>query len=264
MKPIVKYRGGKSKEIENFLQYIPEEYDRYIEPFAGGAALFFYLEPNHAIINDINSRLINFYLTIQSDFELLKNELCALERIYRSNQLEYEALKVKDLSQHIENRNEALYYLLRDMYNGKIEKRYLDATLYYFINKTSYSGMLRFNSNGEFNVPFGRYKNFNTELISEQHYELLKRTEIRNEDYSKIFDDSTSSDFIFLDPPYDCIFTDYGNIEQNGFNEDNHIKLAQDFRNLSAKALMVIGKTRLTESLYQPYIKSEYFKTIVR
>lgn len=260
MKPIVKYRGGKSKEIENFLQYIPEEYDRYIEPFAGGAALFFYLEPSHAIINDINSRLINFYLTIQSDFELLKNELCALERIYRSNQLEYEALKVKDLSQHIENRNEALYYLLRDMYNGKIEKRYLDATLYYFINKTSYSGMLRFNSNGEFNVPFGRYKNFNTELISEQHYELLKRTEIRNEDYSKIFDDSTSSDFIFLDPPYDCIFTDYGNIEQNGFNEDNHIKLAQDFRNLSAKALMVIGKTRLTESLYQPYIKSEYFK----
>lgn len=260
MKPIVKYRGGKSKEIENFLQYIPEEYDRYIEPFAGGAALFFYLEPSHAIINDINSRLINFYLTIQSDFELLKNELCALERIYRSNQLEYEALKVKGLSQHIENRNEALYYLLRDMYNGKIEKRYLDATLYYFINKTSYSGMLRFNSNGEFNVPFGRYKNFNTELISEQHYELLKRTEIRNEDYSKIFDDSTSSDFIFLDPPYDCIFTDYGNIEQNGFNEDNHIKLAQDFRNLSAKALMVIGKTRLTESLYQPYIKSEYFK----
>lgn len=186
--------------------------------------------------------------------------MCALERIYRSNQLEYEALKVKGLSQHIENRNEALYYLLRDMYNGKIEKRYLDATLYYFINKTSYSGMLRFNSNGEFNVPFGRYKNFNTELISEQHYELLKRTEIRNEDYSKIFDDSTSSDFIFLDPPYDCIFTDYGNIEQNGFNEDNHIKLAQDFRNLSAKALMVIGKTRLTESLYQPYIKSEYFK----
>ena len=261
MKPIIKYRGGKSKEINNFIEFIPNQYDRYIEPFAGGAALFFYLAPNAALINDINSRLVNFYSAVRDDFDSLKAELTRLELTYRSNQMEYEQIKMKDKSRHVENKNEALYYLLRDMYNGIIEKKYLDATLYYFINKTSYSGMLRFNSKGEFNVPFGRYKNFNTQLVSEEHSELLKRTEITNEDYSEIFNRCTVNDFVFLDPPYDCIFTDYGNIEQNGFTEDNHRRLAQDFRNLESRSLMVIGKTPLTEELYRPFIRAEYSKT---
>lgn len=261
MKPIIKYRGGKSKEINNFIEFIPNQYDRYIEPFAGGAALFFYLAPNAALINDINSRLVNFYSAVRENFDSLKAELTRLELTYRSNQMEYEQIKMKDKSRHVENKNEALYYLLRDMYNGIIEKKYLDATLYYFINKTSYSGMLRFNSKGEFNVPFGRYKNFNTQLVSEEHSELLKRTEITNEDYSEIFNRCTVNDFIFLDPPYDCVFTDYGNIEQNGFTEDNHRRLAQDFRNLESRSLMVIGKTPLTEELYRPFIRAEYSKT---
>ena len=261
MKPIIKYRGGKSKEINNFIEFIPNQYDRYIEPFAGGAALFFYLAPNAALINDINSRLVNFYSAVRENFDSLKAELTRLELTYRSNQMEYEQIKMKDKSRHVENKNEALYYLLRDMYNGIIEKKYLDATLYYFINKTSYSGMLRFNSKGEFNVPFGRYKNFNTQLVSEEHSGLLKRTEITNEDYSEIFNRCTVNDFVFLDPPYDCIFTDYGNIEQNGFTEDNHRRLAQDFRNLESKSLMVIGKTPLTEELYRPFIRAEYSKT---
>ena len=261
MKPIIKYRGGKSKEINNFIEFIPNQYDRYIEPFAGGAALFFYLAPNAALINDINSRLVNFYSAVRDDYDSLKAELTRLELTYRSNQMEYEQIKMKDKSRHVENKNEALYYLLRDMYNGIVEKKYLDATLYYFINKTSYSGMLRFNSKGEFNVPFGRYKNFNTQLVSEEHSELLKRTEITNEDYSEIFNRCTVNDFVFLDPPYDCIFTDYGNIEQNGFTEDNHRRLAQDFRNLESRSLMVIGKTPLTEELYRPFIRAEYSKT---
>ncbi len=261
MKPIIKYRGGKSKEINNFIEFIPNQYDRYIEPFAGGAALFFYLAPNAALINDINSRLVNFYSAVRENFDSLKAELTRLELTYRSNQMEYEQIKMKDKSRHVENKNEALYYLLRDMYNGIIEKKYLDATLYYFINKTSYSGMLRFNSKGEFNVPFGRYKNFNTQLVSEEHSGLLKRTEITNEDYSEIFNRCTVNDFVFLDPPYDCIFTDYGNIEQNGFTEDNHRRLAQDFRNLESRSLMVIGKTPLTEELYRPFIRAEYSKT---
>ena len=261
MKPIIKYRGGKSKEINNFIEFIPNQYDRYIEPFAGGAALFFYLAPNAALINDINSRLVNFYSAVRDNFDSLKAELTRLELTYCSNQMEYEQIKMKDKSRHVENKNEALYYLLRDMYNGILEKKYLDATLYYFINKTSYSGMLRFNSKGEFNVPFGRYKNFNTQLVSEEHSELLKRTEITNEDYSEIFNRCTVNDFVFLDPPYDCIFTDYGNIEQNGFTEDNHRRLAQDFRNLGSRSLMVIGKTPLTEELYRPFIRAEYSKT---
>lgn len=260
MKPIIKYRGGKSKEIKNFLHFIPCNYKRYVEPFAGGAALFFYLEPQCALINDINSKLIDFYWTVQNNYDELKKELIRLEKIYQFNQKEYEELKKGGQQDFVENKNEYLYYSLRDMFNGKIEKKYLDATLYYFINKTSYSGMLRFNSKGEFNVPFGRYKNFNAAFVSEEHHALLKKTKITKGDYSKIFDTCSTEDFVFLDPPYDCVFTDYGNVNETDFLEDSQIKLAQDFRNLSAKSLMIIGKTELTEHLYKPYIKAEYSK----
>lgn len=261
MKPLIKYRGGKSKEINNFLDYIPNDYERYVEPFAGGAALFFYLEPERALINDVNPRLIEFYKAIQNNFEAVKFELEELELLYSSNHIEYERIKNKSSeSCYVENKNEKLYYLLRDMYNSKVSKEYLDATLYYFINKTSYSGMLRFNSHGEFNVPFGRYKNFNTQSVTLEHSKLLNRTTIMNEDFSVIFNQCSERDFIFLDPPYDCIFTDYGNVELNDFTEMDQRRLAADFRNLDSKTLMIIGKTALTEELYRPYIKDEYSK----
>ena len=102
MKPIIKYRGGKSKEIKDFLQFIPHDYDRYVEPFAGGAALYFYLEPQLALINDINPKLIDFYLAVQNNYEQLKKELVGLESIYQSNQIEYEILKKSEDIKHAE------------------------------------------------------------------------------------------------------------------------------------------------------------------
>lgn len=155
MNPMIKYRGGKSKEISHFISNMPEHYNRYIEPFFGGGALYFYLEPQNAIINDVN-----------------------------------------------------------------------------------------------------------TKLITDKHYELLKRTEIYNYDYSEIFNMAGNNDFIFLDPPYDCVFSDYGNeAYRDGFGEDEHRRLANDFANLSCKSMLVIGKTALTEELYGKYIVEEYDKS---
>lgn len=261
MKPMIKYRGGKSKEIKFFEDYIPADYNRYIEPFVGGGAVFFYLEPSTAIINDLNTRLIQFYNGVKNNYTIMRKELDVLSKIYAENQSEYEALK-NQTDSYIENKNETLYYNLRDMYNGKVRGEFSNETLYFFINKTAYSGMIRFNSNGEYNVPFGRYRTFNSNVITDKHNELLKRTEIYNQDYAEIFNKTNSDDFIFLDPPYDCVFTDYGNTVQNtDFSEDNHRKLAQDFKNLCSKTLLVIGKTKLTETLYKPYIKKEYPKS---
>ena len=162
----------------------------------------------------------------------------------------------------MENKNEALYYLIRDMYNHKIPIEYLESVIYFFINKTAYSGMIRFNAQGEYNVPFGRYKNFNTQLITPEHFALIKSAHIMSGDYSKVFEMATEKDFMFLDPPYDCIFNDYGNIDfKNGFDEEQHRRLAADFRNLSCKALMIIGKTELTEELYGEFVKGEYEKS---
>ena len=133
--------------------------------------------------------------------------------------------------------------------------------LYFFINKTSYSGMIRFNAQGHFNVPFGRYEHFNTKLVTHEHSQLLQRAEILCADYEDSFKRASSNDFMYLDPPYDCVFNDYGNQElANGFDEKEHRRLARLFRQLKCRALMVIGHTPLTEELYGDLVKAEYAK----
>ncbi len=262
MNPLIKYRGGKSKEISYFIKNVPETYLRYIEPFFGGGALFFYLQPQNAIINDVNTRLYDFYKEMKEEYPQVRIQLDSLQEIYEKNQADYEQLKKQYPDERVENKNEELYYKLRDAFNHKTESKYLDAVLYFFINKTAYSGMIRYNAKGEYNVPFGRYKNFNTKLITDEHYKLLKRTEIYNKDYSEIFNMANDQDFIFLDPPYDCIFNDYGNENyKNGFGEDEHRRLANDFKNLTCMALLVIGKSELTEELYGKYVVDEYEKS---
>ena len=194
-------------------------------------------------------------------FPTLRKELDEIEVLYENNRRDYEALKAKMPDERVEDKNEVLYYFLRDMFNNKVSKEYSDAFLYYFINKTAYSGIIRCNANGDFNVPYGRYKHLSTKQVSLSHCELLKRTEILNADYSKIFNMCNHDDFVFLDPPYDRAFSNYGNVRyKNGFNEDSHRRLAEDFRNLPCKALMVIGKTSLTEELYGQFIVDEYEK----
>jgi len=261
MKPLVKYRGGKSNEIPNIERHIPRYKGRYIEPFFGGGALFFHLTPKQAIINDINSKLIAFYKGVKENYSELRQELDEIEKIYAKNRKQFDTLKKQTPNDRVEDKNEYLYYQIRDMFNDLSEKKYSDALLYFFINKTAYSGMIRYNSKGEFNVPFGRYEHLNTTLVTPQHSELLKRTEIYNSDYKNIFEMSQYDDFMFLDPPYDCVFSDYGNEEyKDGFNDNCHKQLAKDFRNLQCKALLVIGRTPLTEKLYGDMIIDEYAK----
>lgn len=262
MKPLVKYRGGKSEEIPHLLKHIPRYSGRYIEPFFGGGALFFYLEPKIAIINDINSKLISFYLGVKENFETLKAELTEIEKTYKLNRRRFEELKSKTPDKRVEDENEPLYYQIRDMFNNLTEKKYSEALLYFFINKTAYSGMIRYNAKGEFNVPYGRYTNLNTSLVTKSHSKLFENTEIYNLDYSEIFKMAREDDFMFLDPPYDCVFSDYGNVEhKDGFNEKNHVELANRYKQLKCKALMVIGRTPLTEKLYGDMIVDEYGKS---
>lgn len=262
MKPLVKYRGGKSKEIPHLIKHIPKFTGRYIEPFFGGGALYFHLEPRKAIINDINSKLMAFYKGVKSDLDLLSKELQEIERTYIINRKKFEDLKAKTPHLRVDDENEALYYQIRDMFNDLAEKKYSDALLYFFINKTAFSGMIRYNAKGEFNVPYGRYANLNTTLVTMAHSKLLANSEIYNLDYKYIFEMANEDDFMFLDPPYDCVFSDYGNAEyKDGFNAKTHTELAKSFKSLKCKALMVIGRTPLTEKLYDDLIVDEYGKS---
>lgn len=241
--------------------HMPRFAGRYVEPFFGGGALFFYLEPRRAIINDINTRLMGFYEGVRNHYDNLRRELDEVSEVYAKNRAAFDALKAQHPDERVEDLNEAMYYKLRAMYNGTEPKYYSDALLYYYINKTAYSGMIRYNARGEFNVPFGRYQHLNTSQVTRSHSLLLQRAELFNVDYSEIFNMCGADDFVFLDPPYDCSFSDYGNEEyRDGFNEDSHRRLANDFANLPCKALMVIGRTPLTEALYGKYIVDEYDK----
>jgi DNA adenine methylase len=129
MKPLIKYRGGKSKEIPQIIEHIPHFRGRYIEAFFGGGALFFYLEPKKAIINDINSKLMSFYSGIKTNFETIKEELLEIENLYAINRKKFEDLKRITPELRVDDNNEALYYQIRDMYNELTEKKYSDASI---------------------------------------------------------------------------------------------------------------------------------------
>lgn len=262
MKPILKYRGGKSKEINNYINLIPD-FETYYEPFLGGGATYFHLEPDKAVIGDINTALIDFYKEIGSDkFKMIKRELFDIQKEYESNRNLFMTKKLLSPESKIEDHNDYLYYKIRDMFNNKIKNEYTRATIYFFINKTAYSGMIRYNAQGEFNVPYGRYANFNTELLTEKHHNLLSKAEIYHGSYERSFEMAGVNDFLFLDPPYDTVFSDYGNEVFTGdFKEAEHRKLATDFKNLSAPTMMIISETPLITELYRGYIKASYPKS---
>lgn len=259
---MLKYRGGKSHELPEIMKFVPTDFDRYVEPFFGGGALFFSLEPERAILNDLNLPLMNFYRGIRDDFETVSSELELLHSEYEANRAKFEALKETNPDSRVEDDNEKRYYELRDMFNRLRRADYSDATLYYYINKTAYSGMIRYNKKGEFNVPYGRYKHLMISGITQGHSDLLKKTVLMRGDFQHAFDQCHEGDFVFLDPPYDCVFSDYGNPELGGsFSQDDHERLASAFYALPCKALLVIGKTELTERLYGDSIVHEYDKS---
>jgi DNA adenine methylase len=153
--------------------------------------------------------------------------------------------------------DELTYYKIRD--NMNINDKLDSAKRFYYQRKTCFRGMLRYNSNGKFNIPFGRYKTINYNDLKNKDYEiLLNRTEILNKDFNYIFENyNNENNFMFLDPPYDSEFTDYGYCK---FGKKEHEQLAYLFKNTKIKCLMIIGKTKFIEDLYKDYIIDEYDK----
>lgn len=232
--PLVKWSGGKGKEIPAFKTYYPTTFKRYIEPFAGGAAVFFDLEFGNNIISDVHQGLINLYKQIS-----IGNAKEIYDRVIK--------FKVE----------ESTYYTVRDEMEIKDD---IDAAArFYYLRKTAFRGMLRYNKNGKFNIPWGRYKGANFEDLLNKRYEsLLKNTDVRLGSFEAIFEEFDDKDnFVFLDPPYDSKFTDYGYCQ---FGVDYQIKLAEIFKRSHNKCLMIIGKTDFIEDLYRDYIVGSYPK----
>jgi DNA adenine methylase len=234
LKPLIKWSGGKSDEIKMFEKYFPKHYTKYIEPFVGGGSVYFYLNPVNAIISDVHSELIDLYKSIGDG----------------------KGQEIYDFMKQSPN-DENTYYKVRD--EMKINDALDSAKRFYYQRKTCFRGMLRYNRNGKFNIPFGRYKTINYSDLKNKNYEyLLSKTEILNEGFEYVFETyNDENNFMFLDPPYDSEFTDYGYCQ---FGKEEQKKLAELFKNTKIKCLMIIGKTNFIEELYKDYIVDEYDK----
>lgn len=152
---------------------------------------------------------------------------------------------------------ENTYYRIRDemVINNSLDI----AKRFYYQRKTCFRGMMRYNKHGKFNIQFGKYKSINfIDLQNKQYEELLKNTEILNKGFEYIFENyNNENNFMFLDPPYDSVFTDYCYCN---FGKEEHKKLAECFKETKIKCLMIIGKTPYIEELYNGYIVGEYDK----
>jgi len=245
LKPMCKWSGGKRNEIPTFKKYYPKKFDRFIEPFAGGAAVFFELNFDGLnVINDIHPDLINFYQQVS---------LGHAEEIYRL---------VKSFGV-----GEIEYYIVRGggkkLINGetpfKPKNDIERAAQFYYLRKTCFRGMLRYNDKGEFNIPWGKYKTANFEELKNKEYtDLLSRTDIMIGDYVKVFEKYNSkNNFCFIDQPYDSVFSDYG---FDNFNRNKQIELSELFKTTENQCLMVVGGSDFIRELYDGYIKFEYPK----
>lgn len=233
MLPLIKWSGGKRDELPHILPFLPP-YTRYVEPFVGGGAVFFHLAPQTAVISDVHPELIALYRSVQQGH----------------GQAIYEFMQ--------SHPNDAeTYYKVRDEFTPTTELE--TACKFYYERKTCYRGMLRYNKKGKFNIPFGRYARIQYEDIRNPAYaELLGRTTIRCAPFEVIFQEYDDPDtFLFLDPPYDSEFTDYGYCS---FDKDHHRRLAECFKTTKSKCLMVIGATPFIRELYAGHIVKEFEK----
>ena len=231
---IMKWSGGKGAEIKNFCHHYPQNFSCFIEPFVGGGSVFFNLNFESNIIADVHKDLINFYVKVKEGFS---KEIYNIVREWTIN--------------------EATYYFVRDIYKptSDVER----AAVFLYLRRTCFRGMLRYNREGKFNIPWGRYKNVSFDDILNPAYEnLLSKTDIYCTSFNNIFDMYNSEDhFVFLDPPYDSVFTDYGYCT---FGKEEQTKLSNCFKNTSNKCLLIIGDTPFIRELYDGYIVDSYDK----
>ena len=184
MKPIIKYQGGKTKELPIITQIAPPKFTRVIEPFAGGAAVALHYGET-TVLNDISPLPINLYRVVGSP--------------------EYPQLqaKVNEIKGYDHDQLQEIYYQSRDIINNKDGKSAYELALAYIVvRQLCFSGMERYNSSGEFNVPFGHYKKMSCNLEPRHHQFFSKHVELRCGDAIDIIHEAHEGDFLFLDPPY--------------------------------------------------------------
>lgn len=221
--PFIKWVGGKTKLLDQFMPLFPARFETYHEPFVGGGAVFFGLRPHTAVLSDINPRLVETWTVLREDPEALIRELDRLRAHHGRD----------------------TYYSARSRFNARSAETAAErAALFIYLNKTCYNGLYRENTRGEFNVPVGRYTEptvydaANLMAVSR----ALQPVTIRCEAFSEVLDRANPGDLVYFDPPYVPIsstsrFTGY---HASGFDADLQVALARLFTMLARRGVYVM------------------------
>lgn len=239
--PVLKWAGGKRQLLDTLIPLVPKDYSVYCEPFVGGGALFFALQPQSACINDVNHELIRVYTVIKNDVDVLIEQL----KQFQNNKDQFYEIRSWD-------RNKDKYTHLSD-----IEK----AARIIYLNRTCFNGLFRVNASGEFNVPFGNYANPN--IVNEPVLRAISFYFNNSEivfnavDYAEILKNLPDNAFVYLDPPYDPVsvtanFTSY---TKDGFSRDEQIKLRKCCDELNERGIKFMLSNSATDFICDQYSK---------
>lgn len=246
--PVVKWVGGKRQLINEITPLLPKRITSYCEPFLGGGAVLFSLQPNRAIVNDLNGDLITVYEVIRDNVEEL----------------------ILSLSKH--KNHQEYFYAIRDIDRDKDAYQQLSkvekASRVIFLNKTCYNGLFRVNASGEFNSPFGYYKNPNIVnapvLRAVNKYFNSSNIEFYNEDFADTLTRVARGGFVYLDPPYDPVsdtasFTGYN---KGGFDKNEQVRLKECCDELTRRGIKFMLSNSSTAFIRELY--ADYHITIVQ
>lgn len=243
-RPFLKWVGGKRQLLDEIGKNIPENYNRYFEPFLGGGAVYFRLIPaeKEAYLSDINHSLIQAYRDIRDSLENVKDSY---------------AFVVKSFLTTSSKKQKAFFLEKREVYNSFDGPSHLKTALLIFLNKTCFNGVYRENSKGEFNVPYG-WPNFKT-LSETSHLDSISRklekAKIMHMSFERVLKNARAGDFIYLDPPYVPLtstahFTKY---HASDFSMEHHVKLSKIFKELDKRGCYVLMSNSLVPAVQDLY-----------
>lgn len=242
MKPFIKWAGGKRWLTSDPRFSLPEFSGRYIEPFLGGGAVFFHMRPQQALLSDVNPRLIEVYLAVRDNWQLVFRELKRLQRLH----------------------NKTFYYEER---KRNRTTRHTRAAQFLYLNRTCFNGLYRENLKGEFNVPIGTKDKvvFEDENFAEISKVLLT-ADIRTSDFAETIKEAENGDLVFADPPYTTAHNMNGFVKynQNIFSWQDQIRLRDALLSAVNRGAKVVLTNADHESIRELYGSEGIYRPIAR
>ena len=242
--PFIKWAGGKRQLLNQIKERMPKEYNDYYEPFIGGGAVLFELQPEEATINDINTSLINVYRQVKDNTE----EFIEL---------------VKKLDSEMWEDGKEYYLDIREKYNDKLLKKEYDlelAALFTFMNKHCFNGLYRVNKKGLFNVPYNKSRRTSIEEDAvRETAKYLKTVNILEGDFEEACKGAKKGDFIFFDSPYAPLNpTSFEAYTKEGFDVESHKRLAKLYDELTERGCYCMLTNHNTEFINELYSNKGY------